>query len=712
MNHPVKDYLRYLLAFVPVLVICLVGVNLFHTEQVSARWIDDVGKDYVVYRKGSTVLYWNSKNSGWSILPAIPQIKLNGSACDTDDDTRDFNSSKTFYNCKGLTISASTQKTWFKEARLAYQIGDFDSRETISVKGGYIAKYGVSTNPPISSDEKSAIAYKGVKFDTNNNGKTDLDCNSPNPNKSNGCSLLLVFDYANGNEFEIDLNNKWNSDGTASSGHEFWYTSPATNEYQTLTFNPNGGSVVDDEVQTDGTVGDENTLWSHRSADDQKVIREYVKGDTANEYPTPTWADHTFLGWYTKASGGRLSCSAPINPNCSRPMNSDLTLYAHWGDTPILKQLTCNALFSDSSLLVNNTATLQLSGMGSITRFSGTISGGSPITSQLYTPSFASGTVSFIPPNNGTYTATFTAYDSNNVASPECEDTIDVGDRPYFEISGGDTIAGVDDAAVSDVMTWNTGAADGYAGGNTNLAVIATGSISGVVTGKNSGMTLPALSFASDQASDYGGRFKALASSVDYSTNVKKTGTLITGNTFSLNGKTGTFTSDHDITVSGNIVANKQVTIIVTGGHSVYLGDITYDNTNNIKAMPRLSVYTQGGDDTGPGNIVVLSGASVVHGNFIAGGIGKFYTCGDASNGGYDYTYLQSHPVAITGCDSQLTVYGTVAASQVILSRTNGSYIDPAGGAAEVFKYGPETWLGAPDDPSSLDNYLSLPPVL
>lgn len=287
-----------------VFVVSAVGLSILYAKPASADWYSDLGVKYTVYQKGNSYLYWNGRDNSWKILNGtIPQVRLDGKSCSTaDDNSRDFNSPKVFNNCTGLEVTARTESAWFNEANLAFRIGDFDSKETVSVDGGRITQKGNLNQVTIASNGRSAKSASS-------------GCSGGNPNKSQGCSILIVFNYGYGNSFKIDLDNEWNgANRPGSSGHEFYYDGPSLGAYRTLTFRPNGGSVVDNS-------GDGNVLWSHTSG--ANVQREYVRGKTASNYPIPTRVGYTFAGWYTAASGGSRAAA-------SRSMTSDEDYYAQW----------------------------------------------------------------------------------------------------------------------------------------------------------------------------------------------------------------------------------------------------------------------------------------------------------------------------------------------------------------------------------------------
>lgn len=314
LHRPQRRSLYRLLAI--MLVAGAIGY-LFHTELASADWYDDQGKTYTVYKKGSNFLYWNGRTNTWAIMSgSTPQVHLDGKSCNTPDANIDFDGSKTFYECTGLEITAHTQSTWFNEANLAFKIGDFDSKETVKVDGGRVTKKGSLNSVTIASDGKSA------KSDSSG-------CSGGNPNKTESCSILIVFSYSDGNSFKIDLDNEWNGAGHAgSTGHEYYYDGPSVENYQTLTFDPNGGAIPNDQKDKHSTV----TLWERSSGDN--LLREYKKGACVGYYPTPTWAGHTFDGWYDGTTNRNLGSGDVCVANNRFKLDDDHTLTAHWTTLP------------------------------------------------------------------------------------------------------------------------------------------------------------------------------------------------------------------------------------------------------------------------------------------------------------------------------------------------------------------------------------------
>ena len=653
---------------------------------------------YMTYIKGSTMLYHKDAGSDWSLksLSSVIVTKNNDGSTDEKDACVDISNSSFTFNTaiwanrgNGCGTNGTTTTT--------YRGGQINVNPPDGVPMALFIRDvdGTKDKQHISF---TSSAVKGIYIPTS---KPGFDVTGGNNLVSNG-KYVNCTGQANCNAIVLLLSNSFNVKAGSRDGNSVMRVlNDFTEEYRTLTFNPNGGCVSDN-----GTSGGD-LIWSHQSG--CTLQREYLKDGSASSFPTPSANGYIFLGWYTAASGGSLVSSWS--------MSSDTTLYAHWQAIPLPNILTCTLAFPGSSLLVNEASTLQVAGSGTVSppvRFTGTITG--PATNQPFTVNGASGTVSFTPSTKGTYTVTATAYDASNKASPVCSTSTPAGDRPYFELSGGDAIAGVGAVVNSGVTTWNTGSSGGYAGGNNNLAVIATGRIDGVITGKGNPV-LPALSFASDTkgtATDFGGGLDAssMPSSVSYSDKIDtSSATTIGGNSLVIGLATkGVFVADQDVTVHGTVGASKTVTLIVRGGHNVFIDGtgVNYGAYSTLSAIPRFTVYVV--EDSGTrGNIVISGSVTSLHGNYITDG--TFYTCGGSPTGGYDYTNLIANPSHITDCTNQLTIYGTVAAQKLMLTRTSGSYVKP-NTAAETFKYGPEVWLGAPASTRQYDYYVSLPPIL
>ncbi len=285
------------------------------------------------------------------------------------------------------------------------------------------------------------------------------------------------------------------------------------------------------------------------------------------------------------------------------------------------------------------------------------------------------------------------------------------GERPYFEVAGGDVLAGIAYGGSSDpanVVAWNrdNDPVGNYNGGNAQLAVIATGSITSFRSSVNFGAP-SRLSFGNETASvsaDYGGGFEAMPNGPSASVIVGDTpcGSLNLGSLTK-----STYNCTGDVTVSGTLPVGKNATIRSTG--SVFIGGNTLYSPYDMTNVPRLNIYATN-------DIVVFGPASEMHGVFVAGG--NFYSCG--TSGGARYTYLPADIAnSNTSCPGALTVYGSVTAQKFYLTRSNGSY-DGTDGTnpvavtpAERFIYSPEVWLAKPNGVNkTFDSYTSLPPIL
>ncbi len=291
-----------------------VGASLFFAKSASADWFDDLSVDYIVYKKPdsspTSFLYYSGKDSSWKFLqaPNIPKVHLDGKSCDTADANIDFDSSKVYNNCTGLIITPNTQPDWFKEANLVFKIGDYDSDENIEVTGGRVTKVGSKTDANITSGGKKSQA------------KAHDGCSGGNPNKTDSCSALLVFNYSYGESFKITIDNNWNG---GSSGHEYYYDAPAMENYRTLTFDPNGGTIPASQLDRHYTV----TLWEHPGSG-SNLLREYKKSAKVGYYPVPQRVGYTFNGWYdgstNRYNGGDSEANGRFN------LTSDTTLVANW----------------------------------------------------------------------------------------------------------------------------------------------------------------------------------------------------------------------------------------------------------------------------------------------------------------------------------------------------------------------------------------------
>lgn len=291
------------------------------------------------------------------------------------------------------------------------------------------------------------------------------------------------------------------------------------------------------------------------------------------------------------------------------------------------------------------------------------------------------------------------------------------GDQPYFEVNGGDIMAGIVLNGVrdtsADIISWNgdNNAGYGYAGANTQLAAIASGKVQSFVTNAKSASPPWRLAFANTGdtrgLTTYGGTYEPLPSAPDYIALAEsKPGShTLSSGVVVLDSLTtsGTYIFRGNITVHGKLPRGIAATLIAKGG-SVYVdGSITYA-PYDITTIPRLNMYAAK-------DIIISKDVGEIHGVFVAS-TGSFYSCGTGILAPVAYRNVGANYEA---CNNPLKVYGSVIAQKMVLSRTHGSWTRANDGAAETFIASPETWLAKPQSlttDSTFDYYVSLPPIL
>lgn len=296
--------------------------------------------------------------------------------------------------------------------------------------------------------------------------------------------------------------------------------------------------------------------------------------------------------------------------------------------------------------------------------------------------------------------------------------------NPYFQVHGGDIMAGIMMGGVQNnsaiISSWFD--EDANQGSSTELAAIASGGITGFATNVTDAAEMATKgnikTLAFDNTDDPPGNFRAFPTgNNDYVGSAiaasQADGSWHQGNVadlWDLTGKKGTYqygTAAAPVTAvvnaTNNVAAGTTVTLVIYG--NVYINSNLNYNPYSLATVPRLNIYATG-------NIIVDKNVGTLKGVFIsqgdgAGGGGTFYTCGDSvTHKGYAYTDLTES----SGCGNPLSIYGAVAAQNIVLGRLAG---DIKGAAAESIYMSPELWLAQPSTPSSsFDSYLSLPPVL
>ncbi len=314
---------------------------------------------------------------------------------------------------------------------------------------------------------------------------------------------------------------------------------------------------------------------------------------------------------------------------------------------------------------------------------------------------------------------------------PPCEGVstpgvpLDVAQKPYFKVVGGDVITfypatqirGWNQALAGITYTAGTvvpcaaSAANGRCGSAVQGSILSANTVASANSGVKSGSTYVGPKFhtlanvgSGAAGSTWGGGFGTPSGMLPP--------------VFSTTGATAlpaTWTG------YANVPASLRRTYVATG--NLYItGNVTYASGSfgSVATIPRIRVIATG-------NIYIAPGVSQLDGEYIAGG--TIYTCGNPSWGDVPNATTNIYN---TGCNSTLTVNGSLVGSAVKLTRLagtlraatddemrwNGSSYPNRANIAEVINFTPEIYLSNPggtiDFPagSRYDSIIALPPVL
>jgi hypothetical protein len=338
----------------------------------------------------------------------------------------------------------------------------------------------------------------------------------------------------------------------------------------------------------------------------------------------------------------------------------------------------------------------------------------------------------------------------NGVSSGNCGgtfnrpgDSFDVMRYPFFSAKGGDVAAGASfatsDAArpcgvaqsnsQAGVSSWNQNAGV-YSGAGGEYGTFGTGFIQSFITSQGNGKPPSSLAFANTGTSSgiYGGSF-GRGPCVDYWSKLPTSGPVIATATVNPNSlATNVYRRTGPLTINGGVVngvvgQNRHVTLYVDG--NVYInGNITYQNGGagnwaSLASIPVFKLIVHGTifvDQSvtqldGTYVAVPDSGYVTTSNNMTTPAPGTISTCSTA--------FATRNPGAppasntINGCNRQLVVNGTFAANQIYMLRTSGTM--GTGVPAEIFNYGPESWIVPGDNTTLSPKYqaiVGLPPVL
>lgn len=296
-----------------------------------------------------------------------------------------------------------------------------------------------------------------------------------------------------------------------------------------------------------------------------------------------------------------------------------------------------------------------------------------------------------------------------------CETVVD---RPFVSLYGGDVSAGGDFAGggtcltPADIKTFNK--ADGL-GSGVQFAVQALGNIENFSSARLNGRAPDGLTFANVGTL---GNFNSPHCIPDYFADGDGLTPDTTTTELFVNGlTTGNFKYQNGtVTLHGGNLANGVRSALYIEGNLYIDGPINSINYasdwNSIADIPSLHVYVKG-------NIYIAPGITNLVGFYVAQD-GIINDCTDAAG------TLYADNLLLSNCGTQLKVRGAFVANKVKLLRavnslrnaqpsTESSFAGSAG--AEVFGFGPELYLVAPEDISGTTSrgysfYTSLPPVL
>ena len=402
---------------------------------------------------------------------------------------------------------------------------------------------------------------------------------------------------------------------------------------------------------------------------------------------------------YSKAACITVVTPPPV-PTCN-DLTNDIT------DQEPGVAFTFHVTADSNQALYTTPLSMSITG-GSVTS-SGAPSG--PDVNHVYT----SATYTAAP---GRYTVNYTI---NGVPVGGCAGSFTVGYRPYFNVIGGDVSvgAGFNDSSnnctldsTADLESWNNdsidprGGTNTYAGAGTTLGAFALGNILHFVTRSNAtvgaaGSGLSAvgnlatlhpydLSFANDSGGttddtgDYGGGFVNLPCGADYTSQV---GTPAASGAISAPSDTATNSYSSSITLTGGAINSGQHVKMIVDGDVYITGDIKYNAYGSPDLAPSFAIYATG-------NIYVAGSVHELHGFYVAQGdstitTGIFATCATGADVG------SVHEITLNDdCDSQLNIFGAVAAQSIHFDRSYGSVNSAINNKpAESIIYSPELWV-------------------
>lgn len=318
---------------------------------------------------------------------------------------------------------------------------------------------------------------------------------------------------------------------------------------------------------------------------------------------------------------------------------------------------------------------------------------------------------------------------------------------PYFEATGGDTVAGAKMAAptspcgvpiaTAGIVSWNADGSPDYGGAGSQYAAFAMNYVQDFVTGKSNAPNPNDLTFANVNYSGsvnlggglFGGMFGDTPCA-DYWNNKPPT-TALPATTVDAGSLSGAYLhSGGNLTLTGTTIAAGQHVTIYVDGDVAITGNITYatggwtDRTQipSFKLIVHGVIYIDKGVTALDGLYAAIPDAGYDNTSkpsnkqqFSAPKAGTISTCSTGFNS-YDPTLiLTTYASMPADCAKRLVVTGSVVAGQVWMLRNIGA---PGGQSAETFNYAPEVWLapaggsGGASSGSMYQSVIGLPPIL
>lgn len=341
----------------------------------------------------------------------------------------------------------------------------------------------------------------------------------------------------------------------------------------------------------------------------------------------------------------------------------------------------------------------------------------------------------------GRYSGYYRVQATDATNSPiTCPFTIDVVEKPYHRVYGGDVSAGAgfENSAGNctpqqdaTIIGWNRNA-NPFAGSGSQLAAFAmsiivdfkSGQLRDATQGKHLTFANTNPSYSNFGAGTFGGGLIASAGTAVCAPNYFAdigTATNTLGASTAANLSQGIYRRNGSLTITGGTIGlGAGARTIYVDGNVTITNNITYTSSadptfNGLNTMPSFRLIASG-------NIFVAPNVTQLDGIYIAqprpgspSNTGWFYTCYP----GHIPTTADMNGVCRT---NRLTVYGAVIADIIKLTRSRGTlrnsvsgerYDTALGNPAEVFIMTPEVWLtGGYVGIGEFDSVTSLPPVL